>query len=638
MFDTLLLRKPISQRRRRWDLARHLAERVRESHPQLGLRPQHFAYARQQCETLWFKSAEAYGAEDEVRLVDVLRQQAAMLGLPAAFAEEMRQVELALELRYLRPNRALAALLEQQAAAGRRTVAISDTILSGADVEWLLEQMFGRLPVHTVYSSADHAKSKRAGGLFALVAEKEGLRPDEFLHTGDDGLADRERAEDAGYAARELPRPWHFTARRRANGLGQAMRDTVRTSGPMSKAARQRLESACRSKWDFGHAVLGPLFWEYSSLASLYLTNSSKRKKSVALFCARGGLLMKAVLERQLQNRGETLPLSLESFMISRLTATRLAIGKRPEAVINELSREFEDTTVREAVIAIAGRPIELSESWDEPVTRSSMTAFLSGPDGQRLQAAIAPQNALCNRHIDECIGDAERVVLVDTGLFGTVLYMLQIGRPDVSWELLHLAKANYKNLPAPHFGKVTGLWVQGSEYSPVNHRSSILRYWQLIESIFEPDLQTVRAYERGGDRVTSNLQEEGWEEKASSFADPFLAGAIAYLDEAKDAQPGEIMDAMDEAWSAYSKAVRFPDARMRQLLALEPRSRDFGRQSLVEEETITLSRTGRLKQIRESLWHSGSAVSYFPRTYAVLQAGMEFYHVVRWARGQLVK
>ena len=63
---------------------------------------------------------------------------------------------------------------------------------------------------------------------------------------------------------------------------------------------------------------------------------------------------------------------------------------------------------------------------------------------------------------------------------------LLQAARPDIHFELLLLARSNYRGGDESHFAQTVGLMSEADHYG-LNKRSSIvLRYWHLIENLFE--------------------------------------------------------------------------------------------------------------------------------------------------------
>jgi hypothetical protein len=75
----------------------------------------------------------------------------------------------------------------------------------------------------------------------------------------------------------------------------------------------------------------------------------------------------------------------------------------------------------------------------------------------------------------------------------------LASGFPEIRVETIQFARSNYKGHGEEHFPKVTGLMVEQNFYSPFNVCSSVLRYWHLVESLFEPAVSSVHLFTENG-------------------------------------------------------------------------------------------------------------------------------------------
>ena len=181
--------------------------------------------------------------------------------------------------------------------------------------------------------------------------------------------------------------------------------------------------------------------------------------------------------------------------MISRLVAARAAIVMQSDAAAQELDREFRGSTFAEVAKSLGGGSYALTGAWEETFNGAVFLDLLFGPSGTKVLSDIRQQNELFTRHLMEVIGSAKRIILCDTGLYGSTQRLLAQGFPDLRIETIQFARSNYKGHGEEHFPRVTGLIVQQSDYSPLNPSSSVLRYWHLIESLFEPNIPSVKSF-----------------------------------------------------------------------------------------------------------------------------------------------
>ncbi|MEE7502841.1 glycosyltransferase [Methylobacterium sp. C33D] len=383
----------------------------------------------------------------------------------------------------------------------------------------------------------------------------------------------------------------------------------------------------------FGQRVLGPILAEFC--LNLWLVERFLAPdRTVLLFCARGGLRLQLVYERFLRQTGLPENVPHAALMVSRLVAARTAFDPPSPGVLSELGREFSGRSMAEIAAALAQRDdLGLPASWDAPFEEATFTALLAGkePGVARLRAAVARQDTRFRAHLDACAGPARHCVLIDTGLYGSTVRMLQEGLPERTWSGLQFARCNYKRLATPHFRRTLGLSVESDWYKPWDARTSVLRFWHLIEDCLEPDLPSVRTFAQAasGSPPRANLQEDGWEARIASTRPDLFAGVLAHIDGLGPESVPVIPDDAARAWTALKRAVIWPDDRAVATLSLGGRSRDFGRVELSAQYAAP-GPTRPVQQIRDSLWREGALLRCFPRAGRLLLPVIEAVYAGR--------
>jgi hypothetical protein len=355
------------------------------------------------------------------------------------------------------------------------------------------------------------------------------------------------------------------------------------------------------------------------------------------LFCARGGLRLQVIFEQFLGRTGLTVPCLADGVMISRLVAARLALTSGSAAALDEIEREFSGDTMAEIAIALAQQRLVLGTEWNAPFNRQAFLQLFGGDSRQAvaLRARIDGQNELFRRHLASRSGNRNRIILCDSGLYGSTMRMIAKGLPAINWTCVLFARSNYKSFPREHFARTRGLSVESDGYSPVAERTAILRYWHLIESVLEPDLLSVTAFESTEGEPRSNLEQAGWKAKLPPSDDEAFAGVVDYIDGLgpRDFAATIYHDA-DVAWRRLRRAVIWPSKHLGSLLSPESRSRDFGRESaVVPIETKGQGLAQRMHAIRGSLWREGAIAISLPYLRLPLLAGLETAHVARAIR-----
>lgn len=628
LFDTLLLRTIRSERARIIAGERRFARKLAEEGLQLA--EDVLVEARLEAQRLAYRALDMAKQDGEVALRDIVRRQLVMLGLPRARVEalcEMRlAIELALEKESLRPNRELAALLRRCRSEGRRVVAISDIGLPTVMLEALVTHIHGPDLLDRIYSSADLGLTKRRGELFHAVLAAEGIAARQTLHVGDDRLADHIMPSALGLRTLHLPRPKLRRRLSRLHGAVSELGRVIRRSRAHGSPSAEQI----RDPHEFGHAVLGPIVAEFCLAIWLYADEAGKRGDTALLFCARGGLGIRAAFERVAERLSLPLSVPRENLMVSRLVAARAAIMARSGAALDELGREFRGSSFADVAAALGGKRYELLRSWEEPFAPERFFAMLDQPAGAMIAADIERQNTLFRHHLSGTSAGAKRVVMCDTGLYGSTQRLLAAGLPDLSFETIQLARCNYKGFSEDHFPRVVGLAVERNRYSPFAVRSTVLRYWQLIESLFEPAIPSVRLFteEENGD-VACNAGDIAFGAIDPGAGNPLLAGALAYIDGI--ASGAAVMVDAADAWPRLRQAVTYPVEADLSALAIGQRSVDFGRPGIVGDgDASSGDALSHLASIRSQLWREGAIARAFPRARLPLLTALEAAYALR--------
>lgn len=389
----------------------------------------------------------------------------------------------------------------------------------------------------------------------------------------------------------------------------------------------------------FGRVVLGPILAEFCLRLWLF-ERFLQGDEAVLLFCARGGLRLRLAYERFLDRTALPQRVPHADLMVSRLVAARTAFDPPSPGVLSELEREFSGQSMAEIAAALAQRDdLDLPPPWHAPFEAVTFIALLAGdePGVVALHRAVAEQDGLFRAHLAACTGRRRHGVLVDTGLYGSTVRILQEGIPDRQWSGLQFARCNYKGLPTPHFARTFGLSVESDAYKPWEVRTSALRFWQLIESCLEPDLASVRTFTAGADGAAprANLQVPGWESRVAPEQPGLFSGVLAAIDSLTPESLHRVPQDAARAWQQLKDAVVWPDAQAVATLSLGHRSRDFGRTEL-RAQFAGPGAASPLKQIRESLWREGAVIRTFPRGGRLALSLIELIYAGRALRSEM--
>ena len=222
-------------------------------------------------------------------------------GWPAQAAERLMAIELDEERALIRPRRAVAALVGECVAAGKRVVLVSDMYLPRETLSALLAEN-GITGYERLFVSCSEGKLK-GQGLFDTVQEALGTRS--IVHIGDDPVSDGMAAEAAGLSSVLIP---SVAALARAHGWARAI-GAART--PMERGLLatvlqalfddpfRNAESVAMSEAErlrrYGYGAAGPMLAGYLTWLA---AETAGRDFAAVLFFARDGWLPVRLWER----------------------------------------------------------------------------------------------------------------------------------------------------------------------------------------------------------------------------------------------------------------------------------------------------------------------------------------------------
>ncbi|OWW00104.1 hydrolase [Rhizobium sp. R72] len=634
VFDTLLLRHPRSKRSRLVEAERRFARLLERQG--ITASPEDLLRVRLLAEKFAYRALEVGGGAGDIRLSDIVARQLAILGLPSDLSDRRIAIEIDVEKTSLSANDRLAMALRQQRKAGIRVIAVSDTGLCADKLRELIVHFHGSDLIDTVYSSADLQASKRSGALFCAILRGEKIAPSEMLHIGDDRLADSTVPGQLGIRTLHVPKS-HI--RRYGASADGARTEALRILRRRLALSRPKFP-ALRDRNSFGCEVFGPIVAQFCLLIWLYAIQAQAQGDYTLAFCARGGIGIRQAFEALLARLQLPLDIPRENILVSRLVAARTALETRSPAVLDELGREFEKDSFAQVAHALGGgATYELPSSWNAPFVPARFFEMLSSASGLPVLNDVIRQNQLFRRHLDMVCGPARRIILCDTGLYGSTQRLLAAGLKDRHFETIQFARCNYKRLSEDHFPDVTGLMADANLYNPLRIETVVLRYWHVVESLFEPAIPSVRHLtEQDDGTVSGNSGMIAHDAIDATAGNELLKGVLDYVDQVESG--AQVMQQADVAWIRLKRAITNPSAFDRMTLNIGPRSIDFGR----GESIRVLGPTGqtglanRLIGTKSQLWREGAIARDFPRLKFALLPALELLHIARGISARLYR
>jgi hypothetical protein len=385
----------------------------------------------------------------------------------------------------------------------------------------------------------------------------------------------------------------------------------------------------------FGYLVMGPILAEMLLNLHVYLDSPDHSDDAIVLFCARGGLMLRRALELFSDRMGLKPRLRRADLMVSRLTAARAALQNDETAIAPLIELELASCNCAEAARALTDIYVEAEAPWDASFNLARFTELLQTTEtGKQVRQAFHEQAELLRRHINEVLGATSRAILCDTGVFGSIARYLQLGVPQVSWSAALLFRSNYKKMPTPHFDITRGVVCESNVYIPWQPMTSILLYWQLMESMLEPRLPSVRCYYLNAHgSVISNLQIADWRDCLKPAAGSLMAGALKYVASLSPRAMNQISDRARRSWNNLRRKIVFPSCSDVSLLAAGRRDLNFGADRAV---TFPDSQSKKANSLRDkvgaarcSMWPEGELRRQFPNAAWVFLLASEMKRTI---------
>jgi hypothetical protein len=135
------------------------------------------------------------------RLEDIYREVADALSIDVSQMLVFEDIECEVESDVLRVVPVIESRVGQARAERRCVIYISDTFFASSFLKSLLEEHGLWQSGDRCYASGEWGTSKASGKLYDIVAREEGTRPQDFVHTGNDGEADVQAPRARGWAA-----------------------------------------------------------------------------------------------------------------------------------------------------------------------------------------------------------------------------------------------------------------------------------------------------------------------------------------------------------------------------------------------------------------------------------------------------
>ncbi len=260
----------------------------------LQIVPGEFARKRMAAESAARRTAPAY----EPGLGEIYAVLACDLGLAPAETGRLRELELEMEEAALQPVPGMQQRVAAARGDGRRVVFISDMYLPAAFLERVLTKYGFFQAGDRVYVSGEARASKAGGQLYLQILSELGVPPGDWVHLGDNELADNSVPKKLGIStepvtAVRLSR-YEWIARGEGS-VAPVWRSRLAAAMRLARLRGHELAGAQRTIWDTGGNVVGPLWFGFVEWC---LEQARQRGLRRLYFVARDGQILQRIAAR----------------------------------------------------------------------------------------------------------------------------------------------------------------------------------------------------------------------------------------------------------------------------------------------------------------------------------------------------
>lgn len=260
-----------------------------------------FAQIRMEAE----EYARVYGEEDEIQLEDIYCVLSDMAEVSKAQIEELSCLEQKIETEISEPMKKTVYEITQLKRSGDKVAFISNMYLSGIRIRKILKAagVDAEIPV---YVSSEVKRQKNSGRLYEFVMEKENAEFSEWIHTGDDDIADITVPQLLGIETHKVQNfnamPWEAACIKRFdintdvnNGLGLQL--VLGMANCVIQNSEKPVTDAFRIGMTCGAIVLMPY-------VEWIIDICRKRNITTLYFIARDGYILKKVADQYIDAFG----------------------------------------------------------------------------------------------------------------------------------------------------------------------------------------------------------------------------------------------------------------------------------------------------------------------------------------------
>lgn len=328
---------------------------------------------------------------------------------------------------------------------------------------------------------------------------------------------------------------------------------------------------------DFVEQCLGPIINTYLNRLHAYAIQCNDKNHTI-LFATRAGIRIQELYLTWLKYKGLKPPNNLKILQASRMLSIKAAYNIAPEIAITAIGGELSGSSLPDVIKSVI-TSTNFNQLDSHAIPSMPLHEFMETDHEAAIYTRnyLQKQSAQYKAYLQSLVGRSKRLILIDSGWKGTSQLLLESAFPEYEWEGLYFGCIGKTSILGKEPGAMHGIIFNSDRYDPDIPETSIILHRHLIESLFEPALQSC-------EEIVGDSQNLSMEPDLSEI-DPWDATYVEVLDyitKYATENLSVVTLKYDKATIQLAKSLCYPVLQDLETACGKHRSHDLGREGAV--------------------------------------------------------
>ena len=429
------------------------------------------------------KSAEATATEQygPMTTLDKIYVEIAKNKTIGDIAQDIKRLEVDLETRLCIPRADMVDVFNTLKAMGKYVILVSDMYLNRVQMVGILHKC-GIGGYDELLISCEVGARKDDGNMWDMLLS--GMRPDRFIHVGDNFRSDSQILMDRGVASHVVLNGRAMLELSKFDYLADFAKESLANSIMVGQAINGGLFNSpfaygdngilnFKDIYSFGYTTMGPLMARFIQ----WLAEKNLESKETLLLLAREGYLLEQMMKEYCEHRGINLP--MEHYFLASRRACAVAALENDEDIRELLKQKYQGSfsNLLQERFGVALHDDDEDSLFDYETGIDELMERILPYKEEIFAKAKIEKNAYLN-YAKDILSTSSDLAVVDVGFSGTIQYFLMklIGR-DIAGHYLAL----HSNKPERIGGRADAIYTI-TDPNKIGD-SKLLKYQLFLES-----------------------------------------------------------------------------------------------------------------------------------------------------------